>query len=175
MDKYIFLSFDGVIATEKSQHKLDYDAVKKLGRILDMTGAKIVVTSTWRKSDLKNTLAYLEKPSSYVPFPFPYIDKVIDIATIIRCNSGVDSVSVPVGLEIGHWIRMHINFDADGNYSDKVPGIDYQYVILDDDSSVMYSQRNHLVKTDARTGLSNENVRKAIKILNSTGYEGEYD
>lgn len=41
------------------------------------------------------------------------------------------------------------------------------YVILDDDSDMLLSQRKHFVKTHTLRGISKKNVETAIKILNS--------
>lgn len=63
MEKYLFLDFDGVLNTEQYQAELaiqgksgkdiygplfDYRTVSQLKYILDMTDAKIIVTSSWR-------------------------------------------------------------------------------------------------------------------------------
>ncbi len=42
------------------------------------------------------------------------------------------------------------------------------YVILDDDSDMLYNQREHFVKTSWQKGLSVEMADEAIQILNST-------
>lgn len=42
----------------------------------------------------------------------------------------------------------------------------YKYVILDDDSDMLDTQSNNFIRTDWRAGLTEENVNKAIKILN---------
>lgn len=54
--KYIFLDFDGPLNTGRSDymdpyrygHHFDDVAVRNLRRIIDKTGAKIVVSSSWR-------------------------------------------------------------------------------------------------------------------------------
>lgn len=63
MGKYIFLDFDGVLNTEQYQAELaiegkpckdiygplfDPRTVRLLNFIINMTGAKIIVTSSWR-------------------------------------------------------------------------------------------------------------------------------
>lgn len=42
----------------------------------------------------------------------------------------------------------------------------YRYVILDDDSDMLDAQRNNFIHTDWKVGLTEENVSKAIRILN---------
>ena len=43
---------------------------------------------------------------------------------------------------------------------------DYTYVILDDDTDMLYWQRNNFIRTNYHRGISASNVKKAIKILN---------
>lgn len=56
--KIIFLDFDGVICVDWNEwvdefgHGFHKDYVKNLGEIIEKTGAKIVVSSTWRVSGL---------------------------------------------------------------------------------------------------------------------------
>lgn len=42
-----------------------------------------------------------------------------------------------------------------------------KYVILDDDSDMLDTQRNNFIHTDWEVGLTEENVNDAIKILNN--------
>ena len=42
----------------------------------------------------------------------------------------------------------------------------YKYVIPDDDSDMLDTQRNNFIHTDWKVGLTEENVNKAIEILN---------
>ena len=44
--------------------------------------------------------------------------------------------------------------------------VDYTYVILDDDSDMLYDQRNNFIQTHMYDGLSEDDVKKAIEILN---------
>jgi hypothetical protein len=53
-----------------------------------------------------------------------------------------------------------------GWLSYKEIGVDFNYVILDDDSDMLLEQAEHFVKTDTLLGLSEDDVERAIKILN---------
>ena len=48
MSKIIFLDFDGVITTLKSKWTIDNEKVELVKQICDATGAKIVISSSWR-------------------------------------------------------------------------------------------------------------------------------
>ena len=48
MRKIIFLDFDGVITTMASRYALDRYKCDLLQQVIDLTGAEIVVSSSWR-------------------------------------------------------------------------------------------------------------------------------
>ena len=174
--KLIFLDIDGVLNNELWYRSDKYDAlsnefktcthefhdlaqfdplcVENLNRITEQTGAKIVVSSSWRigreVSELQDLLAkagikgevidktpklWFERPEDY-----PYY-------------------SVPRGCEIKAWIEM--NKDILG---DKVSKL--SYVILDDDSDMLYWQRDKFVWIDRWSGLTHNTAFKAVQILN---------
>ena len=61
IEKIIFLDFDGVIVTFETRfNDIDPECAKHLKRVVDETGAFIVISSTWRKHhdfiDLKEML-----------------------------------------------------------------------------------------------------------------------
>lgn len=53
MNKYIFLDIDGVLITEKGYGELDVFCQLQLKNIVDVTNAKIVISSSWRKHTLR--------------------------------------------------------------------------------------------------------------------------
>lgn len=165
MEKYIFLDFDGVITTQKSHYRLDQDAINKLGKIIEETDAKIVVTSSWRMNSVEATKKELSTISSHVPFPFPFVDRIVGVT--IRAYhyiKGDIHLDIPRGVEIKQWIDTHILSDNGKNWNFKKK---YAYVILDDDSDMLFEHRHNFIKTDTLLGLSDENVKQAIKILNN--------
>jgi hypothetical protein len=147
-NKIVFLDFDGVITSPKSRYKLDPELLERLGRILDSTGANIVVSSSWRRGTLEDTKQYLSTVSHYLPEPFPFVDKVIGITP----NIFAKQFYIHRGVEIWNWINE--------NKVDK-------YVILDDDSDMLLEQASHFVHTKTVDGLTEQNVEEAIKILNN--------
>lgn len=167
MVKLIFLDIDGVISTQKSRYALDKDACDLLGKIIDATDAKIVVSSSWRRNIVEDTKRELTTIGHLVPFPFPYADRIVGVT--IKANyyvqQGID-LHIPRGVEISQWIDTHINRDNEGNWNRKEIGIDFNYVILDDDSDMLFEQAEHFIKTDTYLGLSEDDVERAILILN---------
>ena len=72
--KIIFLDFDGVITTLKSNWAIDNEKVELVKQICDATGAKIVISSSWRRYTLEQTLEKItnqEKVYGHNPFPYP--------------------------------------------------------------------------------------------------------
>lgn len=143
--KVIFLDFDGVITTLESRWNIDSEKCKLVKRICDETGAKIVISSSWRKSNLEYTMKQFSKES------FLLYDYVIDVTKRLSI-SGSASITIPRGVEILEYIESH---DSITNY-----------VILDDDTDMLLWQRNHFVHTNTYEGINEKNVEQAIKILN---------
>lgn len=143
--KVIFLDFDGVITTLESRWNIDSEKCKLVKRICDETGAKIVISSSWRKSNFEYTMKQFSKES------FLLYDYVVDVTKRLSI-SGSASITIPRGVEILEYIESH---DSITNY-----------VILDDDTDMLLWQRNHFVHTSTYEGINEKNVEQAIKILN---------
>ena len=77
-----------------------------------------------------------------------------DLTEHLDMSTGWDLLSYfpQRGLEISEYINKS--------------GLVQNYVILDDDSDMLYIQKDHFIKTDTYKGLSEENVQQAIQILN---------
>ena len=167
MDKYIFLDIDGVIATPESVKSGLWALVDSkqvlLKDILQRTGAKIVLSSSWRKHTVPDTIKYMKEQG------FWFADKIVGVT--IRAYQYVEKgihLSMPRGAEIKQWIDTHVHSDNGKNWVKKQIGIDYQYVILDDDNDMLTNQFKHFVRCDSMIGLTIENAEQAIKILNTT-------
>lgn len=184
MRKIIFLDVDGVIATEESLDRGQWTFVDhlqdKLGHILDATGAELVISSSWREATIEATKEKFKNKG------FLFVDKIVGIT--IRGYSYLRPkvhLSIPRGVEIKQWIDTHLIYpwyaypeqtkqyklyDEDGNFkkmkSNKV-GVDFNYVILDDDSDMLLEHRPYFIKTHRIYGLSEQDAIQAIKILNN--------
>ena len=144
--KIIFLDFDGVITTYKSKWKLDKEKLDIFGTLLEKTGAEIVISSSWRKHDIESTIKFITKPSHFVPFPFPYCNKVVGVTSRFRFKCR------------GEEIKSYINENLE-------PGT-FNYVILDDNNDMLDEQQEFFIETDWKLGINESDVEKAAEILN---------
>lgn len=72
--RIVFLDFDGVITTLKSNWTLDNKKMELVKRICDETGAKIVISSSWRRYTLADTIESIttyQIETGHEPFPMP--------------------------------------------------------------------------------------------------------
>jgi hypothetical protein len=154
MKKIIFLDFDGVITTLKSRWRLDIEKLNLLGEILDKTGAQLVISSSWRQNNVENTINQFKDKTRYFNnnMEFPYCDKIIGVTKYVPPKKMSDRHLR--GDEIQLWIDENLK------------GKEYNYCILDDDMDMIEEQLPYFVNTYSETGLSNEDVEKAIQILN---------
>lgn len=158
--KIIFLDFDGVITTPSSKYCLSPPHMDILGKILESTGAYIVISSSWRRYNLEQTINFITSRSN--PFvgknPFPFVDRVIDITKRLRPIKM--SEYIYRGDEIKEWL--------DNNEVES-------YVILDDINNMLSCQQNNLVLTDEKKGLTDKDAQKAIRILNENKEKRYYN
>lgn len=154
MKKFLFLDFDGVITTLRSGWRLDPDKLVLLGEILDSTNASIIISSSWRLTSLETTLARLKDTTFYFNnnIAFPYCDKIIGVTERLERCKCFDLRRR--GYEIKLWLTNNVIDE------------DYTYCILDDDPDMLKEQLPYFINTDWETGLSEDNVRQAINILN---------
>lgn len=150
--KILFLDFDGVLTSYSSKrYSIDIEKIKLINRICKETDAKIVVTSTWRKShDIssfkKFLIEYFNKHKYRDDLKLPYtifIDNIIDITDTDGCVRGD---------EIKRWIDKYSYVDS--------------YAIFDDDSDMLDEQLFHFVQIDTYEGITEREVKLAIDILN---------
>lgn len=155
--KVIFLDFDGVITTYKSQYRLDKEKMKLVKYICDETDAYIVISSSWRRFTLEDTIKDITDTSHWsVPIPFIPIERVIGVTSRMYSFKGGDNkchYRVPRGVEIKRYLCEHEDID--------------KYVIFDDDADMLLEQAPYFIQTNAIEGLSELDAEKAINILNS--------
>lgn len=147
--KVLFLDIDGVL---NSNHDPALDENRIMGisprlmphlnRVLLESGAKVVISSTWR---LHHKLSELRELLVAQGFEFP--ERVID-ATGVRF-SGCR------GHEIAMWLDDHKDFVT-------------EWAIVDDTPDMLESQFQRFVQTDYSVGLTEENVGSLIKLLNES-------
>ena len=185
--KVIFLDIDGVLNSNdwyvyrrdnvamdsvNSQYpfyEFDPRAIVRLNRIIEKTEAKIVVSSSWRSGE---TIESLQKLLNSVGI----IGDVIGLTPHLWSNKpyeDMDGYRIPRGCEIDWWLDNHgdfqrINWSKEEQIKDVGDAKIKNYIILDDDSDMLYGQREHFIKTPHMTGLTDELVDKAIEILNKS-------
>ena len=141
--KLIFLDVDGVInnrATFQRSHHgfigFDPFMVLLVHRIIEATGAKVVLSSSWRHG---------EESRKEVMGAVPFIDYTPSCCTGIR------------GAEIYAWMSRNIPHDIKESV---------KYAILDDESDMLLWQKDNFFQTTFDTGLTEEVAQKVITHLN---------
>lgn len=153
--KIIFLDIDGVLNNADDSdmhihkggtHFYSPKCVSYLNRITDKTGAKIVVSSTWR---LRASVEQLQVTLKEMGVTGQVIDKTCQLNHLGGYR----------GNEILKWVKDN----------KELLGADYHeykhYVILDDDTDMLLWQKDNFINTDGYKGLSLEDVEGAIEIL----------
>lgn len=159
--KVIFLDFDGVLNSEKwfrtreksveiddikSQYpyyQIDPNSISLLNQIIQSTEAKVVVSSTWR---LGRTVEELQSILNIHGF----IGEIIDKTPHFGAPKGF-GYTIPRGCEIDWWLkeknfqRINWSIERQREYIEKSSV--KNYIILDDDSDILYNQREHFIKT----------------------------
>ena len=185
--KVIFLDIDGVMNDELAykawQENPDKETLEdsdvptdqhmaQLKRLVDVTGAEIVLSSAWRCS-LWGIRTVLERFNDYGLKLLSVTDEgvsesVLEAAgfgdvnpknTSKRVWDGSNALIIhDRGAEIAGWMLRHKNVSA--------------FVILDDeDVDIKMYYPNNLIKTSFMTGLTDEDVAAAIKILGGRSNE----
>lgn len=156
MNKLIFLDIDGVLDTYKSHYMLDPVLLDRLGKILGRTGAWIVISSSWRASNVPDTVEFMTDYDNprVGSNPFPFTDKVVGVTPILYSvvDGDIDRPATR-GEEIAAYLKVH---SCDN------------YVILDDCDEMLRDQWPHLVLVNDEVGLTEADVEKAVGILNQT-------
>lgn len=165
--RVVFLDFDGVLnsapylydgeARTAGQREageagaIDPVNVRRLNRLLRRTGAKVVISSSWRHvRDISQLRAILRVRG----LRGTVIDKTPEWVT----RPG-GSIVVGTYGERGDEIRAWLD-GAQGQCFDRVES----FVVLDDDSD-MTAVRERFVQTSMETGLTDQDVERAIAIL----------
>ena len=150
--KIIFLDIDGVLNHERFYHEvrntqhrnnnIDPRAAKLIINLCKVTGAKIVISSSWRFEgfeSLTNRLRIAGIKDKYL----------IDICSIEHPNE----------------FRCGYRGDVIQRYIDE-NNID-NYVIIDDDIDMLEHQKDNFIQTSRYTGFTKEDLKRAINILNN--------
>jgi len=165
MRKVVFLDIDGVLNTkwwytqmdrntpkDKYGYAFDPNAVANLKKIIDETGADIVISSSWKSfgiSELEDMWQDRGLPGKLIGItPNTVSDEML-------LNADLDNMELFSirGTEIKEWLTKH------GKHVS-------HYAIIDDMDNMLSEQRLHFVKTDPEIGITVDDAEKAIMILN---------
>lgn len=144
MVKVIFLDFDGVINDWYTMNSVNDDNVLILKQIIDITGAKIVVTSSNKYSFQRGNVLY-EDSVCYKRYIQALLNNDIEVYDYTKDCVGDRS------LEIETYLKEHSNIT--------------DYLILDDDY-IFDSLKGHQVFLDWYKGLCREHLNPCLNILN---------
>lgn len=193
--KIIYLDIDGVLNCEKAYrdgfckyqewpgtrredgknyHQTFYPPAKDLlNKLILSTEAKVVVSSTWRHSGLefmKNVWAQENMEG-----------EIIGITPSFRGD--IEGYTIPRGCEIEYHLEKelgfhHINWDKDTQKEYMEESKVDNYIIIDDDGDMLYSQRNHFVHVlpspRNKEGFNEKYFEEALKKLSKTVIDLNY-
>ena len=148
--KVIFLDFDGVITVPPKWY-LKANKIKYIKRIVDETGAKIVVSSSWRRENVKETINDMIGKTKRCPrnrMLYWLIDNLYDVTHTYKGLRGQ---------EIKDWLNEHDDIE--------------NYVIIDDDGDFLNEQLYHFVQTNYEDGITEVEATRAIKVLNKQFFQ----
>lgn len=166
-NSFIFLDFDGVVNTENYQMRLtrsnkqrkdkygpvfDPDTVRRLGRIIKATGAKVCLISSWAyEGEEKMKALWKERnmPGKLIAIccNMPWVKPEINVK---YAESSLDMM-VGKGRDVISFLSS-------------VKG-DYSYVILDDVPDFFPEQESYYVQINPKTGITDDDAIRAIHIL----------
>lgn len=192
--KVIFLDIDGVLNCEngykngfckydqgsKELHDLGQDfyppSKKLLNKLIDETDAKIVISSVWRGRGLDHMKKVWKHRGMH--------GEVIGITpSFLNLRVGEHKQSLPRGLEIDYWLRDHgfqqIFWSEEEQLKHLAETRIKNYIIIDDDSDMLYNQRDHFVHVYPsprnKDGFNQENYDRAYGILKKNLIDLYYD
>lgn len=162
MAKIIFLDIDGVLNSRtyfnsRKQIRdiadnLDPVAIGYLNQLIKDTGAYVVISSTWRMHHSKEELIELLSSRGFK-------------GVIIGCTPVLSSPHTVRGNEIHSWMRENPEIIG-------TPVCDFNsYVILDDDSDMLYWHKDNFILVDGFVGLTPNVVYRATRLLGKTASE----
>jgi hypothetical protein len=158
--KIIFLDIDGVLNCEKAYRSGECNYVKwnwddgtedhhqsfcswskeLLNKLIEETDAKIVISSTWRSSGIEFMRKVWELEGMH--------GEIIGITPSFRGD--INGYTIPRGCEIDYYLEHDLKFNhinwhksVQQGYIERT-GVE-NYIIIDDDSDMLYGQRNHFV------------------------------
>ena len=131
------------------KHKLtmlDDRAIANLNRIIEETGCKVVLSSSWRSS-IESENIFTQNLLKLKGFKYEFYD--------VTPRLWFSDFSIRRGEEIKFWLDKELEKHEIESF-----------VILDDDSDMLPEQMNNFIHVDGQVGLTDRDVLIAIEILN---------
>ena len=131
------------------KHKLtmlDDRAIANLNRIIEETGCKVVLSSSWRSS-IESENIFTQNLLKLKGFKYEFYD--------VTPRLWFSDFSIRRGEEIKFWLDK----ESEKHEIES-------FVILDDDSDMLPEQLNNFIHVDGQVGLTDRDVLTAIEILN---------
>ena len=156
--KVIFLDFDGVITTSETKWNIGLVYIKRIKQICDITGAKLVISSSWQRYS-KNKIESREERVDYwlkgisMKGYRGYIKKFFKDYTYDMSGRFYGEYGNVRGSDIKSWLVRH-------------PEVT-DYVIIDDEGDMLDEQLFNFVQTDWVFGIQDREVKLAINVLNN--------
>ena len=154
--KVIFLDFDGVITIPPKWY-IKADKLKYIKQIVDTTGAKIVISSSWRMKSVEETIEKIIGRPKRCPRNKMLNWFINNLYDVTPWCADKKYYKTGRGGEIQTWLDNH-------------PEVN-NYVILDDDGDMMDQQLFHFVQTNYEDGITELETNWAIKILNKKYFQ----
>ena len=161
----IFLDIDGVLNTkwwytqmdrntprDKYGYVFDPNAVNNLAKIINETGADIVVSSSWKFMGLTQMQNMWEERG----LPGKILDTTPNTVSdefLLDVNLEHMELTPIRGMEVQEWLNT------------KGENVSH-YVILDDMDNILPEQQSNFVQTNPEIGITEDDANKAIAILN---------
>ena len=131
------------------KHKLtmlDDRAIANLNRIIEETGCKVVLSSSWRSS-IESENIFTQNLLKLKGFKYEFYD--------VTPRLWFSDFSIRRGEEIKFWLDK----ESEKHEIES-------FVILDDDSDMLPEQMSNFIHVDGQVGLTDRDVLTAIEILN---------
>lgn len=167
--KVIFLDIDGVLNSEEYSHRwyeenlgqkghhiwVDEKVVDRLIGLVQKTGSYVILSSSWRRYNLRDTILALSEYSGLEKI-LPYLIGVTPYLWQRGCRG--DEIKRLID-EWSSWIGLDLI--SEKCRDEKIDN----YVILDDDNDMLDEQKEHFIHVDWTVGLQDSDVEKCLKIL----------
>lgn len=156
--KVIFLDFDGVITTPDTKWNISLSHVKRIKKICDQTGAKLVISSSWQRYGREKKETREERVKNWLNGILMKnikgaIKKFFEDYTYDMSGRFYGEFGNVRGSDIKSWLTRN-------------PDVD-NYVIIDDEGDMLNEQLFNFVQTDFVFGIQDREVQLAIDVLNN--------